>query len=160
MIFHNNYRFPSALQREIQKLLRVYHELRRTAEPVKEEEKVQSQSLKEGDSGDVKANITDAQGQEPSANSTLEETLDDQPVQADVTMEDATANEQPMETVSESSTAIKQASTEPSESSTENIDRQRALLSRFAVLIDEWVQNCEEKVNLTKAAYDSVSLSE
>ena len=34
----------------------------------------------------------------------------------------------------------------------------RAMITRLAVLIDDWVQNCEEKVNLTKAAYDSASL--
>jgi len=31
----------------------------------------------------------------------------------------------------------------------------RRILTRLAVLLDEWIQNCEEKVNLTSAAYDS-----
>lgn len=129
----------------------MYHDLRRTAEPLKEEEK--AQTLNKDDDGGVKADIPDAQEQEASSKSNSE----DQPVQEDVTMEDATTNEQIGGTVAESSEPMYRTSTEPSESATANVDRQRALLSRFAVLIDEWVQNCEEKVNLTKAAYDSVS---
>jgi hypothetical protein len=152
--------FPTGHQQEVQSLLRAYLECRRRTVPVT--------GVKEEQVG-TQLGMNDVQGEQ--MEHTQKSGVKQESVSADpsmkqltvvegVMMENAQHNDQSTHeqvAVIDVNYIQNQQSTRLSEfKEPPSPTEARALITRLAVLIDEWVQNCEEKVNLTNAAYSSV----
>lgn len=140
-----------AHQQEIQSLLRSYLECRRKAEPVKEKQVIAQNETGENkaETGQEHQNMWGAFSTEPPEDESFP-----QVAMMEVEQQAGRSTLDHANNVNANSQSPAQ-SAEPKASSCAT--EARGLITRLAILIDEWVQNCEEKVNLTKAAYDSVS---
>jgi hypothetical protein len=137
-----------AHQRDIQDILRAYLDCRRRDEPASENQ--QTVTPKEDETPNLEN--TGQSNQDTTASEMLStETVQ----QEDIGMEDTHAMQQ--EAPSGTEEALNPTPNQEHEPKDPPYPAEaRSLLTRLAVLVDEWLQNCEEKVNLAKAAYNSV----